>query len=147
MRIKIIFGILFLCIMFFDSQANATPSNHSCQRLVLTLLEPTVRAQIEGYYKYKLTESPTFAPFLGGNSLDFKYFNSHIDVVVTVIPYVGPHLSVGKDKMKFQINNTGKIVVVSYEHIEDYKLPPAYLKSEIGVCSRLMGNGLRWRIL
>jgi hypothetical protein len=105
-----------------------TPTNNSYQRLVLTLLAPNVQAQIDDYYKYKLTDSPLFAPFLGGNSLDFKYLNSGIDVVVTVIPYVGPHLSVGKDRMKFKIDNSGKLVVVSYEHLEDYKLPQTYLK-------------------
>ncbi|AJS58510.1 hypothetical protein UB51_08420 [Paenibacillus sp. IHBB 10380] len=34
-------------------------------------------------------------------------------MVVTVIPYVGPHLDVGKDRIKFQINNMGQVVVDS----------------------------------
>ncbi|MDQ0088071.1 hypothetical protein J2T12_001477 [Paenibacillus anaericanus] len=78
----------------------------------------------------KLIYPPTFAPYLGGNVLDFKYFESHIDVVVTVIPYVGPHIAVGKDKIKFQIDNTGQISFKSFEHITDYKLPPnwTYIK-------------------
>ncbi|OAB35093.1 hypothetical protein PMSD_13290 [Paenibacillus macquariensis subsp. defensor] len=60
----------------------------------------------------------------GSTTLEFKYSESYIDVVVTVIPYVGPHFDVGKDRIKFQINNMGQVVVESYEHITDYKLPP-----------------------
>ncbi|WP_091175155.1 DUF3888 domain-containing protein [Paenibacillus sp. 1_12] len=47
-----------------------------------------------------------------------------MDVVITVIPYVGPHLDVGIDKIKFQIDNTGKVSILSYEHIKDSELPP-----------------------
>jgi hypothetical protein len=129
-KTKTIFGILFLCTILFSSQTNATAINDSCQRIVLTMLTPNIQAQIKDYYSDILTVSPTFAPFLGPNSLEFKYFESHIDAAVTVIPYVGPHIDVGKDKMKFQIDNTGKIVTVNYEHIRDYKLPPnwSYIK-------------------
>ncbi|WP_251038370.1 DUF3888 domain-containing protein [Paenibacillus albidus] len=86
-------------------------------------MAPNIQAQLDDYYHKKITALPTFAPFLGGNTLQVKYFNSWIDVTVTVIPYVGPHLSVGKDKIKFRIDNTGKVEIVNYQHLEDYKLP------------------------
>jgi hypothetical protein len=56
--------------------------------------------------------------------VEVKYFPSYIDVNVTVIPYVGPHLDVGKDTMKFRIDNSGRVEIVNYDHIEDYELPP-----------------------
>jgi hypothetical protein len=123
-KIIMFFGILFLCICSFVLPINANQSEDPYQRIVLTLLTPNIQAQIIKYYENKLTESPTFAPFLGGNTLEVKYFQSHIDVNVTVIPYVGPHLDVGKDTMKFRIDNMGRVEIVNYDHIEDHELPP-----------------------
>jgi hypothetical protein len=123
-KIKMIIGILLLCVFTFVLPTYANQTEDPYQRIVLTLLAPNIDAQIDKYYENKLTESPTFAPFLGGNKVEVKYFSSYIDVNVTVIPYVGPHLSVGKDTMKFRIDNFGRVEIVNYTHIEDYKLPP-----------------------
>jgi hypothetical protein len=122
-RIKMVIAILLFCGFSFVLPTNANQTEDSYQRIVLTLLSPNIQAQIGKYYENKLTENPTFAPFLSSNKLEVKYFSSHIDVNVTVIPYVGPHLSVGKDTMKFRIDNLGRVENVNYEHIEDYKLP------------------------
>lgn len=62
--------------------------------------------------------------FLGGTELNVEYHTSHIDVSVTVLPYVGPHLDVGIDSMKFRIDNSGAVMVLEYKHIRDYELPP-----------------------
>jgi hypothetical protein len=123
-KIKMVIGILLLCVFSFVLPTNANQEEGPYQRIVLTLLFPNIQAQIGKYYENKLTESPTFPPFLGGNSLEVKYFTSHIDVNVTVIPYVGPHIDVGRDTMRFRIDNLGRVEIVNYNHIEDYKLPP-----------------------
>ncbi|MGV2882444.1 DUF3888 domain-containing protein [Paenibacillus taichungensis] len=102
----------------------AKPNDEPLKRLVLTLLAPKIQEQINHYYKNKLTESPTFTPFLDGTDVDVKYHSSHIDVQVKTIPYVGPHLDVGLDSMRFSIDNSGSIVVLEYKHIRDYDLPP-----------------------
>jgi hypothetical protein len=117
-------GILFLCVFAFVLPTNAKQTEDPYQRIVLTLLAPNIEEQIGKYYKNKLTETPTFAPFLGGNTLDVKYFDSYIDVNLTVIPYVGPHIDVGKDSIRFRIDNLGRVQIVNYIHIEDSKLPP-----------------------
>jgi hypothetical protein len=121
---KMVIGILLLCVFSFVLPINANQTEDPYQRIVLTLLAPNIQAQINKYYENKLTENPTFAPFLGGNTLEVKYFPSHIDVNVTVIPYVGPHLDVGKDTMKFRIDNIGGVEIVNYHHVKDSKLPP-----------------------
>ncbi|MBM7564994.1 DUF3888 domain-containing protein [Paenibacillus sacheonensis] len=118
------YGTVFVCTLLFAPQVSAATADLPCQRAILTLLAPEIQAQVGNYYKDKLTETPTFAPFLGGNRLEIESFSSHLDVVVTVIPYVGPHLSVGKDRMTFRIDNTGKVIAESYAHIEDINLPP-----------------------
>ena len=101
----------------------AKPNDEPLKRLALTLLAPKIQEQINHYYKNKLTVSPTFTPFLDGTDVDVKYHSSHIDVQVKTIPYVGPHLDVGLDSMRFTIDNSGSIVVLEYKHIRDYDLP------------------------
>jgi len=106
----------------------AKPNDKPSKRLVLTLVAPQIQEQINQYYKNKLTVSPTFTPFLDGTDVDVKYYSSHIDVQVETLPYVGPHLDVGIDSMRFSIDNSGSIVVLEYKHIRDYVLPPNWQK-------------------
>jgi hypothetical protein len=123
-KIIMIFGILFLYVFSFVLPINANQTEDPYQRIVLTLLAPNIQAQINKHYEKRLTEFPTFAPFFGGITLEVKYFPSYIDVNVTVITYVGPHIDVGKDTMMYRIDNLGRVEIVNYNHIEDYKLPP-----------------------
>lgn len=88
------------------------------------MLAPKIQEQINKYYKEKLTVLPTFAPFLGPVNILVGYFDSHINVNVTITPYVGPHLDVGMDLISFKIDNRGTVEVLEYEHIQDYELPP-----------------------
>ncbi|MDQ0720133.1 hypothetical protein QF049_001394 [Paenibacillus sp. W4I10] len=119
-------GSLLTVIIFFVTiqPVCAKPNDEPLKRLVLTLLAPNIQEQINQYYKNKLTVSPTFSPFLDGTDLDVKYHSSYIDVQVKTIPYVGPHLDVGIDSMRFSIDNSGSVVVLEYKHIRDYDLPP-----------------------
>ncbi|MGC5772526.1 DUF3888 domain-containing protein [Paenibacillus pabuli] len=119
-------GLLLTVIIFLMTiqPVFAKQNDEPLKRLVLTLLAPKIQEQINQYYKNKLTVSPTFTPFLEGTAVDVKYHSSHIDVQVKTIPYVGSHLDVGLDSMRFSIDNSGSIVVLEYKHIMDYELPP-----------------------
>lgn len=46
-------------------------ANHN-ERLVLTLLAPTIQEQINQFYKERLTVMPTFSPFLGPVDFEVK---------------------------------------------------------------------------
>ncbi|NMI03347.1 DUF3888 domain-containing protein [Paenibacillus sp. SZ31] len=41
------------------------------------------------------------------------------------MPYVGPHLSAGKDLIKFQIDNSGDVKVIEFKHIKNTVCSPA----------------------
>lgn len=137
---KIMMIALFVCIMLPgqgdaasthampSSSLTASEAADSSQRLVLTLLAPEIQEQLNVYYKSRLTTAPIFAPFLEGAGLAFTYYPSHIEVQVTVIPYIGPHLAVGKDIIRFRIENSGSVNAISYEHVEDYELPSNWRK-------------------
>lgn len=134
MNKKILTGILLsaLVCLFFIQPTSARPHEDEYKRLVLTLLAPSIQEQVNQFYKSKLTISPQFSPFLDGNDLEVKYHSSHIEVSVTLIPYVGPHLDVGMDSIKLRVDNAGKVEVVEFKHIKDYELPPNYKQIIIG---------------
>lgn len=125
-NIKIYIVLLIAFIIFFEliQPVNAKTREKPLERLVLTLLAPKIQEQINRYYEEKLTVSPIFSPFLDGTELNVEYHPSHIDVYVTVIPYVGPHLDIGMDSMKFRIDNTGAVMAQEYKHMRDYKMLP-----------------------
>lgn len=125
---KLTIIVSLLGVIMFAQRANAAVESEMdhCQRVVLTLLAPDIQEQIETYYEDKLTVSPIFAPFLESSELVYKYYSSHMEVQVTVTPYVGPHLDVGKDIITFQLNNDGSRSIIKYKHVEDFKLPPHY---------------------
>lgn len=126
LEMKSFIGSLLTVIIFLMAiqPVCAKPNDEQLKRLVLTLLAPKIQEQINHYYKNKLTVSPSFTPFLDGTDVDVKYQPSHIEVQVKTIPYVGPHLDVGLDSMRFSMDNSGLIVVLEYKHIRDYDLPP-----------------------
>lgn len=126
MNVKIYIVLLIAVIIFFElmQPVCAKTREEPLERLVLTLLAPKIQEQINRFYEKKLSVSPTFSPFLGGTELNVEYHPSYIDVQVTVIPYVGPHLDIGMDLMKFRIDNTGAVVTLEYKHIRDYEILP-----------------------
>jgi len=125
-EMKRFIGLLLTVIIFLMTiqPIFAKQNDEPLNRLVLTLLAPKIQEQINRYYKNKLTVSPMFTPFLDGTDIEVKYYPSHIDVRVKTIPYVGPHLDIGIDSMRFSIDNSGSIVAQEYKHIKDYDLPP-----------------------
>lgn len=119
--------VSLICLTLILEPAKTYAETHTyCkdQRLILTLLSPTIEEQLTLFYKDRLIEKPMFAPFLGGNDLSIDYHDSYIIAHVTVEPYVGPHLSVGQDLITFHIDNAGEVKVIAYHHIKSYELPP-----------------------
>ena len=51
--------------------------------------------------------------------------NYSYTVELEVQPYVGPHLSVGRDRITFNIE-LDEVSIEKFEHIESYELPPNY---------------------
>ncbi|SEO56277.1 DUF3888 domain-containing protein [Paenibacillus sp. OV219] len=120
---RVVIALLVVLLNGFVPRAQAGPEEEHCQRLVLTLLNPVIQAEVYKYYSQLLTDPPMVVPFLRDTELAYTYDSSHIDVTITVQPYVGPHLSVGKDRIVLTIDNLSHVKVVSYEHLADYELP------------------------
>ncbi|MBM7694013.1 hypothetical protein JOC77_003457 [Peribacillus deserti] len=94
----------------------------------LMLLLP-IEHSIKEYYSKILTIDPTVYPYeikvrqvqrVGGlRSFHFLY-------TLEVVPTVGPHLSVGKDYLVYEIEPTipNSVKLIKFEHVKTYDLPP-----------------------
>lgn len=91
------------------------------------MLYPYVEKSIDNYYDEYMTYLPGEAPY------SYKFIkiektpelNYSFTIVLEVQPYVGPHLSVGRDRITFNIDIDG-VKVKKFEHLESYELPPNY---------------------
>ncbi|MCM3340333.1 DUF3888 domain-containing protein [Paenibacillus sp. MER TA 81-3] len=131
-------SLLIIMIMSFPAQSNAAgtqglPQEDSkillYQDMLMLFLGPKIDAAVAGYYAKTLSAAPTVYPYqidvvqakrLGG----FRQFHFMIELEVT--PTIGPHITVGKDRLTFEvaptIHGTGKLV--KFEHLETHALPP-----------------------
>jgi len=124
MRRSIIANVLIIICLLISIQTTYAKTNEDPNRVILTMLTPKIQEQLDLYYKDKLNELPTFAPFLDPLNVLIGYHDSYFVVNVTVTPYIGPHLDVGSDFISFKIDNMGGVEVIGFEHIKDFELPP-----------------------
>ncbi|WP_458412521.1 DUF3888 domain-containing protein [Schinkia sp. CFF1] len=97
--------------------------------IVMVLLGPEIDKAVSKYYSEYLTYSPSVYPYqveivnierIGG----FRTF--HLLITLETTPVVGPHISVGKDRLTFEISPTiipGQIKLKKFEHLETHELP------------------------
>jgi len=98
--------------------------------ILMLLLDPQIEKAVSDYYSEYLTETPLVYPYqveivnvdrIGG----FRTFDLLITLEVT--PVVGAHISVGKDRLTFEISPDiipDQIKLKKFEHLETYELPP-----------------------
>ena len=104
-----------------------TPNDPVYYDLFITMLFPYVEEAIADYYNEYMTYPPTEAPW------SYKFIRIErmpnlsysFTVELEVQPYIGPHLSVGRDRITFKIE-LDKVSVEKFEHVESYELPPNY---------------------
>ncbi|MHA6251478.1 DUF3888 domain-containing protein [Oceanobacillus sp. CAU 1775] len=97
--------------------------------ILMLLLGIEIEKAVSDYYSNYLTESPMVYPY----QIDIVHiervdgFRSfHFLLTLELTPVVGPHISVGKDRLTFEITPTipGQIKLNKYEHLETHELPP-----------------------
>ena len=98
--------------------------------ILMLLLGPEIDKAVSDYYSKYLTYSPLVYPYqveivnierIGG----FRTF--HFLLTLETTPVVGPHISVGKDRLTFEIAPTiipNQIKLKKFEHLETHELPP-----------------------
>jgi len=103
------------------------------EHMVVTLLMPAIRDAVRNFYAPYLTVEPTVAAYAseivgiqGARRVRKGVYGSHFAVTVEVLPYVGPHLSVGKDRITIGVKADGTATVEEFRHLESHALPAHY---------------------
>lgn len=97
------------------------------RNLFITLLHPYVEEAIDNYYNDYLKYLPREDLF-DYNILSIKRIPNHnysYVIKLEVVPFVGPHLSVGIDHITLTLDLNG-VKVLKFKHIKSYPLPPHY---------------------
>ncbi len=95
------------------------------RNMVVTLIYPHVQKAIGDYYDEYMSYLPGEDPFSYQFISIEKVQNYTYIVIVEVHPYVGPHISAGKDRITLKIDLNG-VKIEKFEHLESYKLPSHY---------------------
>jgi hypothetical protein len=128
---KYFISLLFLLVLSSSiipkEYANGAASkNHEIpENLFLALLMPYVDKAIDNYYSEFMTylpgEDPWSYQILSIEKVPDKNYSFILKLEVS--PYVGPHLSVGKDRITLKIEPSG-VTTEKFEHLKSYPLPP-----------------------
>ncbi|MBD2867627.1 DUF3888 domain-containing protein [Paenibacillus arenilitoris] len=104
------------------------------QDMLMLFLLPHIDNEVADIYKDLLTHAPVVYPYFADvvhveRVNGFRGF--HFLVTLEIVPTVGPHIPVGKDRMTFDISpvNPGNVKLVFRQHLKDPResdFPPNY---------------------
>ena len=113
---------------FAAEGSDVNQDNDIYRRLSLTMLSQYVDKAIDNYYGEYMTYLPS------EDTWDYRILNIerpspgkyYYTVRLEVLPYVGPHLTVGRDRITMKINLNGVVESVQLDHLESHELPSYY---------------------
>lgn len=102
------------------------------QDIFVSLLQPYVDKATDSFYSKYLSYLPGSAPYFNdvlsvervkeeNQPRRFEFL-----VKLEVLPYIGPHNSVGRDIITFRINASGEVTLEKFEHVESFPIAPDY---------------------
>lgn len=100
------------------------------QDMLMLFLLPHIDEAVREYYIHTLKEQPLVYPYfvdVTGVKRVNGFRGFHFIITLEASPTVGPHISVGKDRLVFEVAPTipgGMVKLVEYKHLETYELPP-----------------------
>ncbi len=102
------------------------------QDMIMLFLGPHIDQAISDHYSFYLKKDPIVYPY----QIEVKKVNRinefrefHFVIILEVTPVVGPHITVGKDKLVFEVAPTipKKVKLLKFEHLETHELPPVWM--------------------
>lgn len=130
--ISLIVVVIIIRISIVNSvakQIKEDPKDILYQDVIITALSPSIDKAIEEYYKNILIKSPFYdSTSIKILNIDRPNGNRTWDFIIEieVKPFIGPHITVGKDRILIELSYPGLQVIKSFEHVEDYPLPERY---------------------
>lgn len=123
---------LLLTSFYMDNHSDflsaSTMSSESLQddefeRLIKLAFLKELQEASNSYYKDYYTINPTVEYF--SSTIDKIYREEGLTYVsFTILPFLGPHDTVGIDTVTFSVDTWGTVTMVQYTHTGDFKLPP-----------------------
>lgn len=93
--------------------------------IIALILMPEVQKAVDAFYAPYLSVLPEAdATFARVENIVAGPNNTRYTVVIETEPYVGAHVSVGRDRVTLKISASGAIAVIRFEHLNSYPLPP-----------------------
>lgn len=108
------------------------------QDIFVTLLLPCIEEAVEDYYGKPFNVAPYLVKILSVERPN-GYRTFLFRVIIEVIPYYGPHNSVGIDHITIRVDSR-KAIVEKFEHIKSYEISPKQL-SLINKLNRFSNKG------
>ena len=96
------------------------------QDMLMSFLNPYINHAVQDYYQDLLREPPLVYPYFVDvvESHRVNGFRGFIlSITLDVTPVVGPHISVGQDRLTFEISAGPKVKLVNYTHLRTDALP------------------------
>lgn len=117
---------------FADGAPQTTRQNQDSRELqlqdmLMLFLGPAIHDAVQNYYQHVLKETPLVYPYQS-SIVQIERVNGFrgfiFSITVEVIPVVGPHIAIGKDRITFQISAGPKGELKEFRHLQDFELPP-----------------------
>ncbi|GIO99004.1 hypothetical protein J14TS5_40900 [Paenibacillus lautus] len=126
--------VIGLQLPSYAEGAYSSPKKDSAQLqyqdMLMLFLLPHIDKAVRGHYIHTLKEQPLVYPYfvdVTGVKRVNGFRGFHFIITLEASPTVGPHITVGKDRLVFEVAPTipgGMVKLVEYKHLETYELPP-----------------------
>ncbi|MGG4095475.1 DUF3888 domain-containing protein [Paenibacillus lautus] len=126
--------VIGLPLPSYAEGAYSSPKKDSAQLqyqdMLMLFLLPHIDKAVRGHYIHTLKEQPLVYPYfvdVTGVKRVNGFRGFHFIITLEASPTVGPHITVGKDRLVFEVAPTipgGMVKLVEYKHLETYELPP-----------------------
>ncbi|BCG60004.1 DUF3888 domain-containing protein [Paenibacillus sp. URB8-2] len=135
-KLRIAPFLLSLILIIYPLESKAYPEIHNpkqdstelqLQDMLMLLLSPAIQDAVNKYYLKYLKEPPLVYPYqIDVIQIERKngFRGFSFLLTVEVMPVVGPHISVGMDRITFEISAGPTVKLIKYNHIKDFELPP-----------------------
>lgn len=101
------------------------PREHVYKDMLMLFLSPHIQKAVNEYYAKLLTQNPMVYPYQVEVVKAERIDGMHFSLVVETTPVVGPHISVGLDRLTFEIDPTipDDVKLIKFEHLKTHELP------------------------
>ena len=99
----------------FENQATS-------DKALVYLFMDRIQEQSDEFYAPYYTISPTVAYYFTSVK-EVREDGANLYITFSMLPYIGPHDTIGKDEITFLINHSGEITPAGLRHLRNYPLP------------------------